>query len=342
MRRALYLALIAIALTIASGAAAQDKVAVGVLRFVSSGPLFVAVERGYFRQEGLDVELKFFDAAQPIAVAVVTGDVDFGLTAFTAGLFNLAGKGGLRIVAAQAKEAQGYEGNAILASRAAWDKGLRRVEDLKGHSLGITQVGSSFHYQIGQIARIKGFDLSSVAVKPLQSLANMAAALKGNQVDAIIIAPHIAKQLLATGDARLLGWYSDMDEYQFGALFTSPKMIEGRRAIVEKFVRAYQRGTGDFATLLKRDDSGNRKFDAAAHALAALIAPHVYPSEPADKAIALVESSTFYVDPQARLNVGDIYGQIAWYKSQGMVDAAVDPKALIDLSFVRGHTNIPR
>lgn len=341
MRRVL--ALIAAVLVMGSGAAAQDKVSVGVLRFVSSGPLFVAVERGYFRQEGLALDLKFFDAAQPIAVAVVTGDVDFGLTAFTAGLFNLAGKGGLKVIAAQAKEAQGYEGNAILASRAAWDKGLRRVEDLKGHSLGITQVGSSFHYQIGQIARIKGFDLGSVSLKPLQSLANMAAALKGNQVDAIIIAPHIAKQLMASGDGNLLGWYSDMDEYQFGALFTSPKMIEGRRAIVEKFVRAYQRGTAEFAeALLKRDDSGNRKLDAASHALAALIAPHVYPSESSERAVALVESSTFYVDPQARLNVGDIYGQIAWYKSQGMVDAAVDPKALIDLSFVRGHTNIPR
>src|SRR5207248_7841134 len=165
-------------IALAAPALAQEKVGVGVLRFVSSGPLFVAVEKGYFKQEGLDLDLKFLDAAQPIAVAVVTGDVDFGLTAFTAGLFNLAGKGGLKIVAAQAKEAKGYEGNAILASNAAWDKGLRRIDDLPGHSLGIGQVGSSFHYQIGQIARIRGFDLKRVDLKPLQSLPNMMAALK--------------------------------------------------------------------------------------------------------------------------------------------------------------------
>src|SRR5215216_67916 len=326
------------ALLAGTPAVAQDKVAVGVLRFVSSGPLFVAVERGYFQQEGLAVDLKFFDAAQPIAVAVVTKDVDLGLTAFTAGLFNLAGKGGLKVIAAQAKEAKGYEGNAILASNGAWERGLRKIDGLKGRSLAITQVGSSFHYQIGQIARIKGFDLASVSLKPLQSLANMVAALKGSQVDAIIIAPHLARQLVASGDAKLLGWYSDLDEYQFGALFTAPKVIEGRRGTVEKFVRAYQKGTAEFAAaLLRRDDSGNRKFDAASRAVAALIAKHVYPGEPADKAAGLVESSTFYVDSQARLDVGDIYGQIAWYKSQGMVDASVDPKALIDLSFVHGH-----
>jgi NitT/TauT family transport system substrate-binding protein len=330
-------------LLVASPVAAQEKVSVGVLRFVSSGALFVAVERGYFKQEGLELDLKFFEAAQPIAVAVVSGDVQFGLTAFTAGLFNLAGKGGLKIIAAQAKEQKGYEGNALLASNAAWEKGLRRPEDLKGRSLGITQVGSSFHYQIGQIARLKGFDLAGVGLKPLQSLPNMVAALKGNQVDAIIIAPHLAKQLLASGDAKLLGWYSDLDEYQFGALFTSPKTIEARHGVVEKFVRAYQKGAGEFAAaLLRRDDSGNRVFNSASHALAAQIAKHVYPSEAQERAISLVEASTFYVDPQARLNVGDIHAQIAWYKQQGMVDAAVDPRALFDLSFVQGHTNVPR
>jgi NitT/TauT family transport system substrate-binding protein len=125
---------IAFATLAALPAAAQEKVGVAVLRFVSSGPLFVAVERGYFKDEGLDLDLDFLDAAQPIAVAVVSGNVDFGLTAFTAGLFNLAGKGGLKVIAAQAKEAKGYEGNAILASNAAWQKGLRRIEDLPGHS----------------------------------------------------------------------------------------------------------------------------------------------------------------------------------------------------------------
>src|SRR5215472_16828949 len=199
MRRAwrIAVALAALAAAAPKPSAAQEAVAVGVLRFVSSGALFLGFERGYFKEQGLDLELKYFDAAQPVAVAVVSGDVDLGLTAFTAGLFNLAGKGGLKVIAAQAKEARGYEGNAILASNAAWEKGLRRVEDLKGHSVGITQLGSSFHYQIGQIARLRGFDLGAVALKPLQSLADMTAALKGNQVDAIIIAPHLARALIA-------------------------------------------------------------------------------------------------------------------------------------------------
>ena len=93
----------------------------------------------------------------------------------------------------------------MLASKAAYEKGLTVADKLPGKSLGVTQVGSSFHYQLGQIATANKFDIKSVDMKPLQSLPNMVAALKGSQVDSIIIAPQLAKPLIASGDAKLLG-----------------------------------------------------------------------------------------------------------------------------------------
>jgi NitT/TauT family transport system substrate-binding protein len=315
-------------------------VKLGLLRFVSSGAVFIATERGYFKDAGLNVELSFFDAAQPIAVATASGDLDLGVTAFTGGFFNLAGKGALKIIAAQAKEARGYEGNLVLVSNAAWDRGFRDVGQYAGHSIGITQIGSSFHYQIGQIAAAKGIELKSIIIRPLQSLLAMAAALKTGQVDSIIIAPHLAHAMIEQGDAKLIGRYSDIDEYQFGGLFTTPKAIGARRPMLEKFVRAYQRGVGDYAaTLLTRDAEGKRVFDAKSDELAAVIAKYVYPSDPAPKAAKLVEASAFYIDAQARLDVADILKQIAWYKEQSLVEEGVDDRATLDLSFVKGHIN---
>lgn len=333
----------ALAAGFAGPAFAADKASVGVLRFVSSGPLFLAVERGYFAAQGIEPELKFFEAAQPIAVAVVSGDVDYGLTAFTAGFFNLAGKGAVKIIAAQAKEAKGYEGNAILASNAAFAKGLTSPKELGAKVVGITQVGSSFHYQIGQLARIEGFDLKSVDMRPLQSLPNMIAALKGGQVDAVLLAPHLAKPLVAAGDAKLLGWYADLDEYQFGGLFTSTKTATGKRDLTQRFVKAYQQGLADYAAaFLKKDGSGARVFDEATAQAAAQIAKYVYPSDPADLGAKKTTASAFYVDAQGRLDVADIVKQIDWMKAQGLVDAAVDPKSAMDLTFVDGHVNAPK
>src|SRR5271155_4466154 len=84
------------------------KAKVGVLRLSSSAPVFIAQDKGYFRDAGLDIDLKFFDAAQPIAVAVTSGDVDFGITAFTAGLYNLAGKGVLKVIGGMSREKAGF------------------------------------------------------------------------------------------------------------------------------------------------------------------------------------------------------------------------------------------
>lgn len=324
-------------------ALAADKVSVGALRFVSSGPLFLAVERGYFAEQQIEPEIKFFEAAQPIAVAVVSGDVDYGLTAFTAGFFNLAGKGAVKIIAAQAKEAKGFEGNAILASNAAFEKGLKSPKDIAGKSLGITQVGSSFHYQVGQIARIEGFDLKSVDLRPLQSLPNMIAALKGGQVDAVLLAPHLAKPLVAAGEAKLLGWYADLDEYQFGGLFTATKTATGKREVTQRFVKAYQKGLADYAAaFLRRKGDGSPIHDEATTKAATQIAKYVYASDPPDVGAKKTIASAFYVDAQGRLDVADIVKQVEWMKAQGLVEASVDPRSAMDLSFVEGHFNAPK
>ena len=100
--------LLALAASQAAPADGLLKTKVGVLRLSSSAPVFIAQDKGYFRDAGLDVELKFFDAAQPVAVAVTSGDIDFGVTAFTAGLYNLAGKGTLKVIGGMSRERAGY------------------------------------------------------------------------------------------------------------------------------------------------------------------------------------------------------------------------------------------
>ena len=79
--------------TALSAYAADTKINVGALRFTSHSASFVAYERAYFKDEGLDVPFKFFQAAQPMAVAVASKDVDYAVTAISGGLISLAEKG---------------------------------------------------------------------------------------------------------------------------------------------------------------------------------------------------------------------------------------------------------
>ena len=151
-----------------------DKVSIGVLKLASSGPLFVAMARGHFRAQGIEVEPKYFTAAAQVPVAVTSGDADFGVTGLTAGFYNLAGRGALKMVAGQSREEKGFQLNAYMATAKAWEDGLRALRDYAGKRVAITTAGSTFHYSLGLLARKHGFAMSSVTMVPLQQLPAMA------------------------------------------------------------------------------------------------------------------------------------------------------------------------
>jgi NitT/TauT family transport system substrate-binding protein len=321
----------------AAPAAAADKVRVSVLPFVSSAPLFIAVERGHFAKQDLDVELKFFTAAQPVAVAVTSGDVEFGVTATTAGFFNLAGKGTIKIVAAQSREEKGWPFNAYVASNQAHAAGLTSLDKLPGHSFGISQVGSSHHYMIGRLAEKRGFTIDKLRITPLQSVPNMIAAVKGGQIDATILPAQYANDLQAKGEAKILGWVDQETPWQLGAVFTSPKMIAEKRPVVERFVKAWQAAATEYdAQFQKRDAKGQRLFGKDADALIAIIEKHTK-AKP-----EVIKVSLPYIDPQGRLLVRDLYEQVRWYKANKLIDADVEAKNIMDLSFVKGHLDVPK
>ena len=308
---------------------AAERLRVGVLKLASSGGVFIAAERGYFTAQGVEVELRFFDAAQPIAVAAVAGDVDLGVTGLTAGFYNLAGKGALRIIAGQSREEPGYHLIAYLASNRAYAAGLTALKDLPGHSIAISQVGSTFHYSVGLLAEKLGFPLSSLTLVPLQSMANMAAAVKGNQIDASLIPATIALPMMARGEAHGLGWVGDETPWQLGAIFATARGIAERRGALEKFLAGYRRGARAFySAFLSNDVTPQRP--AGADDLLAIIAKYTGQSP------EQLRDGIPYVDPEAKLQADDIYRQVAWYQSQGLVDRSVEGRTILDLSFTNG------
>jgi NitT/TauT family transport system substrate-binding protein len=316
------------ALGLPAGAQAPTKMRVGVLRLSSSGPVFIAQERGYFRDAGVDVEFKFFDAAQPIAVAVASGDLDVGVTALTAGLFNLANKGAIRIVAGQSREAAGFPLIGYLATKAAYEAGLKTPKDLAGRAVGMTQVGSSFHYSMGLLAKKYGFDLSKTRLVPLQSMSNVASAVKGGRVDAALLPATAAQPLIDSGDAKLLGWVGDETPWQLGGVFVAPTFIEKSRDAMVRFLGAYQKGARDYHdVLLKPQKQGVTPLDETTRPVLAMIAKYV-DLPPEKVAVGLA-----YVEPNAILSIESVDDQIAFMQREKLIDPGFKAAQVIDPSF---------
>ena len=338
MMKCLFVVLAAVlAAALAVGAAAAEEITVGVLHLASSGPIFIAADKGYFKDEGLEAKLVFFQAAQPVAVAVVSRDIDVGVTAFTAGFFSLAGKDGITVIGAQSREEPGYRLIAYLAADKAYDAGFKSLKDFPGKKIAITQTGSSFHYSLGLLAQKLGFKLSAIELVALQSMPVMASAIEGNQVDGALLPASVAIPLVERGKAHLLGWVGDETPWQLGALFTSPKTVAEHRPLLEKFVRAYRKGARYYYDqLLAKDASGKVVGGSERAAALATIAKYIDETpEQAAKSIA-------FIDPEGRLLVGDVYHQVAWYQEQGLLDQGIDAKSFLDLSFIKGQLDPPK
>lgn len=330
-------ALIAL-LGLAAPAFALDPVTVATTREVSNAPLFLAATRGYFKAEGIELAMRAYPGAPAAAQALAGGDADLGLFAFSATAFNLAGGGKIKAIAAQVREKHNHEGNQIVASVVAHARGLRELANLAGKLVAVDELGSIFHYQLGQIAAHKQFGLGTMTLKPMSSVDAMVQAVAAGKVDAAILPPFYAREMLQAGQARLVGLYSELDEQQLGALFASAKTLASRRATVEKFLRAYARGAADYTAALARLDSQRKPIsDATSQNAAAAIARYVYPGRNTERASRTVAGSAYYMDPQARLDIADLARQIAWYKAQGLIDRKIEAVDVADLTFMAGN-----
>ena len=79
--------------------------------YSTDGPIYIAQERGYFREQGLDVELRRFASTADQIAALGTGQLAVGVGGVNAALFNaVAGDVPIRIVADKFHAAVGYMG----------------------------------------------------------------------------------------------------------------------------------------------------------------------------------------------------------------------------------------
>jgi NitT/TauT family transport system substrate-binding protein len=309
---------------VAPQARALDKINVSAIKAATFGGLFIAKERGYFADEGFDVNLVYFDASPPIAVATVSGNLDFGMAATAAGFFNLADK--LRIIGGFAREAPGFQGMTFVASLKGWNSGVHSLKDLGGHTISIGTVGSSPHYSLSLIEKKYGIDPASVRIEPLQAATNQATAVAGGSVDAAVTISTVLLPGVESGQTKLLGFMGDEVPWQLSSIFTTVKTANNV-AFVERFLRAYKKGAHDYIAAFVGPD-GKRADQPSAPAVLAIISKYVdQPPERIKKAIA-------YVDPDARLDVRDLQNQVDWYVSQGMLKNRIDVNSVIDKRYV--------
>jgi NitT/TauT family transport system substrate-binding protein len=312
----------------APAAEAQQKVKVGVLKLTSSAPVFLGVEKGHFKEFGIEPELVYFQAAAPIATALAAGQIQVGATGLTAALYNIVlGGEKLWIVADKGREWPGYPLVGIVVQKELWDGGLRSIRDLKGKRIGVTQLGSTFHFHIGNILEKEGLALADVKIVPLQAMPATMEALKGKQVDAILVPQPFPGAAESQGFGKILAWAGDLYPWQIATIFYS-KGFAADRATAVAFMKGYVRASRQY-------------FDAA---LVQKDGKHV-PGPGYDELVDITARYTGarpevirlgfpYQDRNGRLLLTDIDRQMKWWVAHGFMKSALPMDQIVDTSFL--------
>jgi NitT/TauT family transport system substrate-binding protein len=327
MGRILALASLALVL-LATGAEPADKVKVGVLKLTSSAPIFVGVEKGFFREFGIEPELVFFQAAGPIAVALAAGQVEVGATGLTAALYNIVlGGEKLWIVADKGREWPGYPLVGIVVQKDLHDAGVRSVKDLKGKRIGVTQLGSTFHYHIGNILEKEGLQLEDVKIVPLQAMPSVVEALKGKQVDAILIPQPFPATAEAQGFGKIMAWAGDLYPWQIAAIFYSKAFAADRpRALA--FMKGYVKAARYYhdAALARKD---GRPAPGPSYDEVVQITARYTGASP-----EIIKVGFPFQDRNGRLLATDVERQMKWWAEHGFTKSVIPLGQIVDTSFV--------
>ncbi|MBU1997873.1 MAG: ABC transporter substrate-binding protein [Candidatus Omnitrophota bacterium] len=222
-----------------------EKVKVYYQPIISRAPFIIAYEEGYFKEEGLDLELLKFRNSSEAMIMLLQGSIDVLPGAVTAGSFNAVKEGrNLKIVYQLLTHVKGnkYLGFYIKTSLKPNADIKAVIKTLKGKKIGVDSMGTAFHFEIENILKKYRLPLSDVelVVTPISTLT---AALASGAINAAILFEPLAS--IAQAEIQLFPLYykDEVNDIPLGAcLWYGPNLIEKRPETGIKFMRAFLKG----------------------------------------------------------------------------------------------------
>jgi NitT/TauT family transport system substrate-binding protein len=144
-------------------------------------PVIAAAQLGYFRRQGIDIQLDPVPSSARAMQALLSGTADVISTTFDQ----------LVLMAAENRRVRSFllmqrcPMLAIVVSPVV-QKPLHTIADLKGATIGVTSPGSAIHLQLNYILTRGGVDPQQVSVVGLRSNAARVAALQSGKVTAAV------------------------------------------------------------------------------------------------------------------------------------------------------------
>jgi len=229
----------------AQGAAAPQTIIVGEVPSVPAAAIYLAVEKGYFKEAGVDVQLETINTSSTAMALLASNRMQVVGGGVAPNYWNALASGLPVILALERASSPLY--HDVLIRKELVGK-IKTPADLKGRAIAEVSPGSSALYEVGQLLASAGLDLKDVDIKYIP-FTQMGTALANGAVDAAFEVPPFGAIVAARGEG--VKWL-DPEQYikvlpsSFVGYFANSDWIKANPETAKKFFLALVKGSRDF------------------------------------------------------------------------------------------------
>ena len=285
---------------------------------------FVALDQGFFAEQGIDLDLPRFDSAGNMIAPLAAGQIDTGSGAIGAGLWNAVARGvDIKVVADGGHVEAGFPQQALIVRKTLVDSGrVSSVADIKGLTVAMSVRGTSIEYVIAKMLEKYGLtlvDITPVEMPPTE----FAVAMMNGKVDAAFaIQPSLTTLLSQEVAAHLMYDWEATPNNQSLALLYSPQFAASELAV--PFMVAYLKGVRVY------DDAFQKRLPEAREKAFNAVVKY---GPVKDRTIYENYTSFFLVDPDGKLRLSSLEEQQNFFLSTGAQTARIDFARVVDTRF---------
>lgn len=196
-------------------------------------PLYLAQAQGYFKQEGLNVNIVAFHGGTDLLRGMVAGAVDVGFSALAEITVGIKAGQPLRVF---------YGGFNMTVFDWYAAKGIKSMADTKDKRFGISRLGSSTDFLTRYALKVSGIDPKSVKITQGGGSSPRLAAMEAGQLDVNIFAPPDKFIAADKGYTRIFRQSEIAPDYPFHVFFAMQDFLKDNPNTLKALLRTVVRG----------------------------------------------------------------------------------------------------
>jgi NitT/TauT family transport system substrate-binding protein len=305
---------------------APVAVKAGGLRSAVDGPIYIAYERGYFREQGIDLELADFADTNEMVPLLAQGQLQVGGSSVAASLFNAIARGiPLKLVADKSHREVGEKVAAGWAVRKdLLDSGqVRTLADFRGRTIGLGSRGAQGEMELDVIFARTGLTLDDVTLTDVR-YPDQIAAFVGKSIDVALTFEPYSIALKEQGVADLFVTSAELiPNNQVSVVMYSPVFTQQQPEAARRWMVAYLRGVRDFTAAFHEGKPRPKE-------LIDILTKYTILSSPE----AWEKIQPNHINPDGYMYKDTLEAAKAWFLSRGLIERDVALSTVVDDSFV--------